>query len=145
MATDGRGLELTSRVKTVKERISLMALDEERIEKLKEKIPETFEKTEAEIVPVRGRFILWTHDGKHVMWGNYGNRHFTGTDNFGKRAWGIFGKHFFAGFYDGEFFYGRYWRGRWRARSLFGLEKAHGRYVVFPRIIPIAVEAMEPQ
>lgn len=114
-----------------------------RFEELKKKVPKTFEETQAKIAPIRGRFILWTHDGVHVMWGYYGNGYLTGTDNLGKRAWGIYGKHVFAGFYDGQFFYGRYWRGRWVARGLFGLRISYGRYVLFPGKIPVPVDSVK--
>ena len=109
------------------------------VEELKQKIPdqEIVEK-EVEAVPIPRRFILWTYDGKHVMWGKYGNGYFTGKDNSGKYTWGIYGKHVFAGFYDGEFFWGRYRRGFWKAEGLFGL-KTHGRYVTFPSVYPIPV------
>ena len=130
----------------------------ENIEKIKEDIPVTYEEVEKLIEeetaedaisgiegvprcqgnkcwPKRGKFILWTHDGEHVMWGKYGARYFVGTDNEGKRAWGIYGKEFFAGFYDGEFFYGSYRGRRWKAHNLFGEEFSRGNYVLFPEKI----------
>ena len=103
----------------------------EKIEKLKSLIPETPEKAITAIYPSRTRFLLWTNDGLHIMWGTYGNGVFIGTDNLGKRCWGIYGRGIFAGFYDGQFFWGRYSNGAWRARYLFGLEYSYGKYVLF--------------
>jgi len=42
------------------------------LEKLKDLTPKTFEAAEAEIYPIRSRFIMWTRDGLHVMWGSNG-------------------------------------------------------------------------
>ena len=110
---------------------------------LAELAPETYEEADASILPVRSRFILWTGNGAHVMWGSYGNGRFVGTDNLGKRCWGIYGKGVFAGFYDGEFFYGKYENGNWKVQYLFGLENSRGQYKLFPvptliadRIVP---------
>jgi len=104
----------------------------ENKEQLKELAPETPEEAERSIYPVRRRFLLYTLDGVHIMWGIYGNGRFVGTDNAGKRCWGIYGKGVFAGFYDGEFFWGKYCNGAWKAEYLFGLEHSCGRYVLFP-------------
>lgn len=101
-------------------------------EQLKELVPKTLEEAEASIYPIRRRFLMWTYDGVHIMWGIFGNGRFVGTDNLGKRCWGIYGRGIFAGFYDGEFFWGKYSNGAWRAEYLFGLKQSHGRYVVFP-------------
>ncbi len=106
-------------------------------ENLRARIPPTYDEAEAQVCPVRSRFILWTHDGVHVMWGQYGNGYFIGRDNAGKRCWGIYGRGVFAGFYDHAFFWGRYQAGRWKAEGLFGLNQAHGQYVVFPSIKPV--------
>lgn len=113
------------------------------IDKLEDLAPETYEEAEKSIFPVRNRFILWTGNGVHVMWGFYGNGRFVGTDNLGKRCWGIYGKGVFAGFYDGEFFYGRYANGYWKAQYLFGLENARGQYVLFPRPT-LTTDSIEP-
>ncbi len=86
---------------------------------------------------------MWTGNGVHVMWGFYGNGRFVGTDNLGKRCWGIYGKGVFAGFYDGEFFYGRYASGYWKAQYLFGLENSRGEYVLFPRPT-LTADSVEP-
>jgi len=102
------------------------------IEQLKPLIPKTLEEAEASILPPRVRFLLWTHDGVHIMWGICGNGRFVGTDNLGKRCWGIYGKGIFAGFYDGEFFWGKYHAGAWKAQYLFGLRYSYGKYVLFP-------------
>jgi hypothetical protein len=101
-------------------------------EQLKELAPATPEEAERSIYPIRRRFLMWTYDGVHIMWGIYGNGRFVGTDNLGKRCWGIYGKGVFAGFYDGEFFWGKYCNGAWKAEYLFGLEHCRGKYVLFP-------------
>lgn len=104
----------------------------ENTDQLRELTPATLEEAERIIYPVRSRFLMWTSEGEHVMWGIYGNGRFTGTDNMGKRCWGIYGKGVFAGFYDGEFFWGKYDNGKWKAQYLFGLETSCGSYVLFP-------------
>jgi hypothetical protein len=104
----------------------------ENTEQLKELAPETLEEAERSIYPVRRRFLLYTYDGVHIMWGIYGNGRFVGTDNLGKRCWGIYGRGVFAGFYDGEFFWGKYCNGSWKAEYLFGLDHSRGSYVLFP-------------
>ncbi|MCW4030951.1 MAG: hypothetical protein NWE80_01155 [Candidatus Bathyarchaeota archaeon] len=101
-------------------------------EQLKELAPATPEEAERSIYPIRRRFLMWTHDGTHIMWGSYGNGRFVGTDNLGKRCWGIYGKGVMAGFYDGEFFWGKYDNGSWKAEYLFGLECSQGKYLLFP-------------
>jgi hypothetical protein len=101
-------------------------------EQLKTIAPATPEEAEANIYPVRHRFLMWTNDGVHIMWGIYGNGRFVGTDNLGKRCWGIYGRGIFAGFYDGEFFWGKYCNGTWKAEYLFSLEHSRGKYVLFP-------------
>ena len=106
-------------------------------EKLKAIIPKTFGEADALIAPIRNRFLLWTHDGTHIMWGFYGGGYFSGTDNLGKQAWGIYGKGIFAGFYDGNFFYGMYRNGNWKAIYLFDGKIRQGRYVTFPASIPV--------
>jgi len=104
----------------------------ENTEQLKELSPATPEDAERSIYPVRRRFLMYTNDGMHIMWGIYGNGRFVGTDNLGKRCWGIYGKGIFAGFYDGEFFWGKYCNGSWKAEYLFGLNHCCGSYVLFP-------------
>jgi hypothetical protein len=99
---------------------------------LRETVPATYEETDVRVSTQRTRFLLYTHDGKHVMWGYVGNGYFVGTDNLGKRCWGIYGKGVFAGFYDGEFFWGKYRSGNWKAEGLFGLNYSHGKYILFP-------------
>lgn len=107
---------------------------EDELEILKDQLPTTLEETTAEIYPIRHRFLMWTRNGAHIMWGFYGNGKFVGTDNSEKRCWGIYGKGIFAGFYDGEFFWGRYHNGTWKAQYLFDLKYSSGRYILFPRI-----------
>jgi hypothetical protein len=104
----------------------------DEIKKIREQIPKNLEEVEAEILPLRNRFLMWTHDGKHIMWGYYRNGFFIGTDNLSKRAWGIYGNGIFAGFYDGDFFWGKYSRCHWKAIGLFNLDESHGKYVLFP-------------
>jgi hypothetical protein len=109
--------------------------------KLKEMIPATLEDAEANIAPIKNRYLLWTRDGRHIMWGTYGRGYLTGKDNLGKHAWGIYGSTVFAGFYDGRFFYGWYRGGQWKAHGLFHLRSAYGNYVLFPGLQPVAVQA----
>jgi hypothetical protein len=104
----------------------------EEIEELRDRIPKTLEKAEESIQSLRNRFVMWTHDLKHVMWGRYGSGYFVGTDNQWKRAWGIYGKNIFAGIYDGKFFIGKYGRGQWCAKYLFGESWSRGRFIVSP-------------
>lgn len=106
-------------------------LEETDVEDLKERVPETYEETDS-LIRQRTRFLLYTHDGKHIMWGFVGNGYFVGQDNLGKRCWGIYGKGVFAGFYDGEFFWGKYRCGNWKATGLFGENYTHGKYILFP-------------
>lgn len=122
-----------------------LELSEAQLDELKAEIPKSYDATQEKITdfaPVPTRFLLWTRDGKHIMWGTYANGHFVGMDNEGKKAWGIYRNGVFAGFQDGRFFYGRYSKGRWYARGLFGLRSAAGRYVVFPTIRQI--DPVEP-
>jgi hypothetical protein len=115
------------------------------VEELETLIPRTYEETDAQVAPTRTRFLLYTHDGKHIMWGFVGNGYFVGTDNLGKRCWGIYGKGIFAGFYDGEFFWGRYRNGNWKAEGLFGEKYTYGKYVLFPTpTIEPAITAVAP-
>lgn len=102
------------------------------VAELEKSVPRTYEETDAQLVPTRTRFLMYTHDGKHIMWGWVGNGYFVGTDNLGKRCWGIYGNGVFAGFYDGDFFWGRYRNGNWKAEGLFGEKYTHGKYVLFP-------------
>ena len=120
-----------------KDQKASVAISEEQMEdgeQLRQLVPETLEEAEGSIYPVRSRFLLWTNDGVHIMWGFCGNGRFVGTDNLGKRCWGIYGKGVFAGFYGGEFFWGRYSGGLWKAKYLFGLEASQGKYVLFPAV-----------
>lgn len=114
--------------------IIISAEQAEDKEQLKELTPQTPEDAERSIYPIRSRFLMWTHDGVHIMWGVYGNGRFAGTDNLGKRCWGVYGKGIFAGFYDGKFFWGKYENGAWKAEYLFDLEHSHGKYVLFPQV-----------
>jgi len=105
------------------------------IQKLKERIPKTYEQAEALVMPIRSRFLMYTNDLRHIMWGTFGASHFVGVDNQGKRAWGIYYQGIFAGFYDGEFFWGKYSNGYWKAQNLFDLPQSYGRYTIAPLIV----------
>jgi len=115
------------------EEIDVENLGEMEVDDLKEMVPGTYEEADAQICR-RVRFLLYTHDGKHVMWGFVGNGYFVGEDNLGKRCWGIYGKGIFAGFYDGGFFWGKYRCGNWKAMGVFGENYTHGKYILFPEI-----------
>jgi hypothetical protein len=104
----------------------------EEIEALRDRIPKTLEKAEESIQPLRNRYLMWTHDLKHVMWGRFGSGYFVGTDNQWKRAWGIYGNNIFAGIYNGKFFIGKYGRGQWCAKYLFEESWSRGRFIVSP-------------
>lgn len=106
----------------------------EVVEALRDRIPNTLEKAEESIRPLRNRYVMWTHDLKHVMWGRYGRGYFIGTDNQWKHAWGIYGNNIFAGLYDGTFFIGKYGRGQWCAKYLFGESWSRGRFTVSPSL-----------
>jgi len=119
-------------------------LEEMDVEDLEESVLGTYEETDSRICQ-RTRFLLYTHDGKHIMWGFVGNGYFVGEDNLGKRCWGIYGKGVFAGFYDGEFFWGKYRCGNWKAMGLFGENYTHGKYILFPEInLEPAITATRP-
>ena len=119
-------------------------LKETDVEALREMVPGTYEATDA-LISKRTRFLLYTCDGIHVMWGFVGDGYFVGQDNLGKRCWGIYGDGVFAGFYDGDFFWGKYRCGNWKAEGLFGEDYARGKYVLFPATsITPAITATEP-
>jgi hypothetical protein len=111
------------------------------IASLKASVPKTFQDTDASIT-IRARFLMYTYDGVHIIWGSYGNGYFVGTDNQGKRCWGIYGQGIFAGFYDGDFFYGKYSNGAWKAEYLFDLRYSQGRYVLFPSVTTAATSIL---
>ena len=112
--------------------------EDSEVEKLAKLIPETIDEAEANIAPQRNRFLMWTHDLKHVMWGYYRNGFFVGKDNHGVRAWGVCGNGYFAGLYNGEFFWGRYRAGHWKAKNLFGeQDTTHGGYVLAPTLVAV--------
>ena len=104
-----------------------------QLQKLKEELPKTLQEAQAVMPNVRTRFLLYTNDGINIMWGVFGHGHFIGTDNQGKTCWGIYGQGIFAGFYDGQFFWGKYSNsGTWKAEYLFGLRYSEGKYIIFP-------------
>ncbi len=101
---------------------------------VKSYLPASYEEIESSLQnTLTRRFILWTHDGVHVMWGKYGKHVFVGEDNEGVKVWGIYHKGFFAGFYGDEFFHGRYNNHRWKAVGLFGENVSYGGFLTFPR------------
>ena len=108
------------------------------VEKLRTEIPKTLQETEAYIPSIRTRYLMYTNDGAHIMWGVFGNGRFVGTDNQGKSCWGIYGHGIFAGFYDGQFFWGKYSGNTWKAEYLFGLNTAAGKYIIFPSPVATA-------
>ena len=119
-------------------------LEEIDVDALRETVPETYEEADS-LVCTRVRFLLYTHDGEHIMWGFVGDGYFVGQDNLGKRCWGIYGNGVFAGFYDGEFFWGKYRCGNWKAEGLFGEDYAYGKYILFPtRNTDPSVTAIRP-
>lgn len=118
--------------------ITLTLKDVRNKEKLMDKIPANLSEVDIAISKTvqPNRFLLYTNDGKNVMWGLVANGYFRGKDNHNKYTWGIYGQNVFAGFYDGEFFWGKYRNGRWIAHGLFGLKNARGKFVVFPQLTP---------
>ena len=100
-------------------------------EKFMEHIPESYESTLDIIAQNENRFILWTHDGENIMWGTYGNNHFTAEDNNGEKVWGVYNNGFFAGVYGDQFFYGKYGRNQWKAYGLFGEKRSFGGFKLF--------------
>ena len=135
---------IPNEVKELPEIDAVEKLEEMEVEDLEESVPGTYEETDSRICQ-RTRFLLYTHDGKHIMWGFVGNGYFVGEDNLGKHCWGIYGKGIFAGFYDGEFFWGKYRCGNWKAMGLFGENYTHGKYMLFPEInLEPAITATRP-
>jgi hypothetical protein len=114
------------------------------VERLKKLIPRTIAEAEVEVLPLRNRFLMWTCDLEHIMWGNYRNNIFVGKDNQGEHVWGLFGNGYFAGIYNGEFFWGKYSNGHWKAKGLFGEDETWGKYVVSPTILAVRyIEKLE--
>ena len=115
------------------------------VERLRKLIPKTIAEAEAEILPLRNRFLMWTNDLNHIMWGNYRNNIFVGKDNQGNRAWGLYGNGYFVGIYDGtDFFWGKYNNGQWKAHNLFGEDGTWGKHVLSPTLVAVRqVEELE--
>ena len=128
--------EKNSELVNVRELNSYQRLTDD-LDKVKELVPETYEEAEAKIITVKRRFLLWTQDGVHIMWGRCGNGLFVGTDNAGVHAWGIYSNTYFAGFYGEQFFQGRFRNGHWKAVGLFGESQTHGEYILFRGIKPV--------
>lgn len=134
-AFDARGLEN----RMLKESDLSLKDVKQVAESLAAQIPTTYQAA-MNATPIKARYLVWTKDGTHIMWGYYGKDHFVGTDDLGKNAWGIYGKTVFAGLYDGKFFYGKFSHGNWKAFGLFHLNQSEGRFVEFP--MPKPVEAL---
>ena len=117
---------------TASDPITLPAEIPAEVLKLRDQLPATIDDAEAKTVPVLGRFVMYTYDLRHILWGQFGNHYFTGVDNMGVRVWGIYGQGYFAGLYNGQFFWGKYSCSLWSARNLFKLNYACGRYVTTP-------------
>ena len=125
--------KVTKETKLNTKELKIKNLDKVNEDSIKELIPTELEAKEiTEAVKIPRRFILWTNDGKNVMWGKYGNGYFVGEDNNNKKAWGIYYKGSFAGFYDGHLFYGKYRGHRWKAKGLFGMRSSCGEFRTFP-------------
>lgn len=114
-----------------------------------------------------GNFIMWTSDGKNLIWGTYSLRiinpcnnsnycptnsepyysgTFKGKDNIGNKLKGSFLRNTFSGYfidnsgdYVGKTFFGSYENGRWKAQGLFGQKESAGEYKFFPMNIIIQV------
>lgn len=135
----------TEEIKANTGELKIRNLDKVDEDSLKKLVPTEIEVKEiVDAVEIPRRFILWTHDGKNVMWGKYGDNYFAGEDNNGKKAWGIYYKGSFAGFYDDHFFYGKYRGHRWKARGLFGMRSCHGEFRTFPYPILTATAIAKP-
>jgi len=120
------------------------AITAEEKAELKAETPDSYEKVEKEIekVVIPRRFLMYTNDGKNIMWGTMGRGYFIGEDNLGNKAWGIYHGGTFAGFYDGnDFFVGKYNRGRWKAENLFNRNYSAGKYVLFPFLTAASISA----
>ena len=142
---DSLASETTDEVSIYPIPVEIGSIPEVNEENLRDALPNTYEEAETRVSTLRTRFLLYTHDGTHIMWGVVGNNYFVGSDNLGKRCWGIYGNGVFAGFYDGEFFWGNYRGGNWKAEGLFGQNYAHGKYILFPTSeIASAITAADP-
>ncbi len=83
------------------------------------------------------RFLMYTQDGRNILWGTLRNGYFLAQDNEGNDAWGVYQGGKFVGFYEEEedsvfYFHGYYRKGYWKAQNLFGEESSYGKYVIFP-------------
>jgi len=142
---DSLASETTDEVSIYPIPVEIGSIPEVIEENLRDAVPNTYEEAETRVSTLRTRFLLYTHNGKHIMWGVVGNNYFVGSDNIGKRCWGIYGNGVFAGFYDGEFIWGNYRGGNWKAEGLFGQNYAHGKYILFPTAeIAPAITAADP-
>ena len=100
-------------------------------------LPKDYDEATDLIAYPKNKFILWTHDGNNVMWGNYGDGYFFGEDSNGVRVWGAYGNGHFSGYYDNEFFYGKYGKNHWKAYGLFGEKRSFGGFKLFSEDRPI--------
>jgi len=139
----GNGLQLGLQGKSVGTQKPAVVLPQETLEELKAKLPATYEETEkligaakpvgGAVVPMpKGKYVMWTHDLDHAMQGRFANGFFIGKDSDCKRAWGVYGRELFVGFYDGKLFTGKYSGGSWKAEGLFGAVQTQGKYVTYP-------------
>ena len=108
-------------------------------EALRAKTPKTYEETKTIVKSVETphKFIFWTHDGNHVILGEYGNGFFIADDVDGTHVWGSYNAGRFLGFYGGDEFSGNYRQGpghlwNWRALNLFGETVTYGKFILFP-------------
>ena len=101
---------------------------------VKQNMPDSFAQADEYIGlgPERNRYLMWTNDGVHIMWGFYGNGYFIGYDDQGKQAYGVYGNRSFTGYYDGELFNGKTRGFNWKAEGLFHESETSGKLVLFP-------------
>jgi hypothetical protein len=104
------------------------------IQGLANQTPTIYSDAENALPSTAGKFLIWTNDGEHIMWGKYGGGYFVGTDNNGKQAWGAYNKTRFAGVRDGVSFTGKVSHGQWKAENLFGLNSTQGSIKLFGQI-----------
>ncbi|HLC64662.1 MAG TPA: hypothetical protein VJI46_00895 [Candidatus Nanoarchaeia archaeon] len=116
-------------------------------------IPATYDET-LELIGLThnpNRYLMWTFDGANVMWGIYRNGYFVGNDNYGKKAWGVYGTNpvimksspsivprfdTFKGYYEekGNLFEGTIKGANWEAKNLFNRKVSSGRFITFKPI-----------
>jgi len=112
-----------------------------------------------------GNFIMWTNDGKNLIWGTYKVKNsiytddgkicsvrggcylgeFKGQDNTGKIIKGYFNQVSFYGYYENSNmkFSGTYNGNEWKATGLFGRNSSNGEFKFFPDYKIISVNNVE--